>query len=84
MDRLGFLVLSILVKYKAFDTASAMSVYEISDMLQEAYKADNIYRKVVKLKKFGCVETGLKDGKAKTFYITEKGKRSLLEAKRTS
>ena len=83
MNRLGFLVLSVLVKYEAFNNAAAMSAYEISDMLQNDYKADSIYRKLAGFEKSGLVKLGLKDGKAKTFYITEEGKRSLIEAKRT-
>lgn len=82
MTRLGFLILNVLNTNEAFNGASAMSAYEISDVLNFVYKPDSIYKHLSKFEKSGLVKAGFKDGKANTYFITEKGKDSLADARK--
>ena len=82
MDRLGFITLNVLNENEAFNGITAMSAYEIADVLHDAYKPGSIYKHLVKFEKLGLVKSGLKDGKANTYFITEEGKTSLAEAKK--
>lgn len=80
MNRLGFLILSILSKSEAYDKASAMTVREIADAEDFGYKDDTIYKKIRDFISGGYVSPGYKEGKQNTFFITEKGKELLKEA----
>ena len=82
LNRLRFNILSVLSEGNSVGSASAMSAYELEEEMQLEYKADSIYKSLVTLKKFGYVDTGLKDGKANTYYITEKGKKVLEDARK--
>lgn len=77
MNRLGFLVLSVLVRNEANSNASAMTAIEVSETEYFGYKSNTIFKKFTELEKKGYVAQGYKDGKAKTFYITEQGKEVL-------
>lgn len=79
MNRLGFLILSFLEEGEAYDRTSAMSVREIAEVENLGYKDNTIFKKVSELAAGGYVDTGYKDGKQKTFFITEKGKNLLRE-----
>lgn len=79
MNRLGFLILSFLEKGEANDRTSAMSVREIADVENLGYKDNTIFKKVSELVAGGYADTGYKDGKQKTFFITEKGRNLLRE-----
>lgn len=83
MNRLGFLILSFLEKGEANDRTSAMSVREIADVENIGYKDNTIFKKVCELVAGGYADIGYKDGKQKTFFITEKG-RKLLREERSS
>lgn len=77
MTKLEIYILLALAKVRK---ASALSINEISEKLQQkekCYKRDNIYRKIVALQKQGITTEGAKDGKAKTYYLTDKGKEIL-------
>ncbi len=78
MNRLGFLILSVLSKSEAVDMKSAMTVKEIAEAEDLGYKDNTVYKKVTEFESMGYVATGYKDGKARTFYITNAG-RSALE-----
>lgn len=73
MNRLGFIVLSILRQNGANNRLSAMAVSEIVDEEEFVYKDNTIYKKIKEFETTGLVAQGLKEGRAATFYITEKG-----------
>lgn len=73
MNRLGFIVLSILRQNGANNRLSAMAVSEIVDEEEFVYKDNTIYKKIKEFETAGLVAQGLKEGRAATFYITEKG-----------
>ena len=80
MNRLGFLVLSILSRYEAFGKASAMTIKEITDAENLGYKGNTVYKKMTEFEMAGYVAHGYQEGRARTFYITEKGKEFLENA----
>lgn len=73
MNRLDFIVLSILRQNGANNRLSAMAVSEIVDEEEFVYKDNTIYKKIKEFETAGLVAQGLKEGRAATFYITEKG-----------
>ncbi len=77
MNRLGFLILSVLSKSGAVDRKSAMTVKEIAEAENLGYKDNTVYKKVTEFEEAGYVAAGYKDGKAKTFYITDAGRCAL-------
>lgn len=80
MNRLGFLILSILSKNEAFDKLSAMTAREIFETEDFGYKGNTIFKKITEFEALGYVAPGYKEGKQKTFFITEKGREILKEA----
>ena len=82
MNRLRILILSVLKREHAVDGVTAMSAYEIEMSMECAYKADSIYRNLVVLKNYGYINAGYKDGKANTYYITQKGLEALEDARK--
>ncbi len=80
MNRLGFLILSVLSKNEAFDKVSAMTAKEITETEDFGYKDNTIFKKITDFEVLGYVAPGYKEGKQKTFYITEKGRQFLKEA----
>ena len=81
MNRLGFLVLSILAKYEATDKLSSMSVREIAETEEYGYRENTIYKKMKEFEELGYIDRGLLDGRAVTFYITDAGSRALEKVK---
>ncbi|MDD3477390.1 MAG: hypothetical protein PHP32_00740 [Candidatus Izemoplasmatales bacterium] len=73
MNRLGFIVLSILRTNGATNKLSSMSVREISQTEDFEYKENTIFKKIKDFEQSGFVGRGLKEGRADTFYITESG-----------
>lgn len=80
LNRLGFLILSVLSMNEAFDKVSAMTAKEITDAEDFGYKDNTIFKKITEFESMGYVAAGYKEGKAKTFYITESGKQALKQA----
>lgn len=74
---MGFLILSVLSKSGAVDRKSAMTVKEIAEAEDLGYKDNTVYKKVAEFESMGYVAAGYKDGKAKTFYITDAGRGAL-------
>lgn len=74
LDRLGFLMLSILAGNSAVDKTSAMTVKEILEIENVGCKYSTLYKKAVAFETSGYLAFGYNDGKARTFYITEKGR----------
>ncbi len=81
MNRLGFLTLSVLYANGAVGMASAMTAREVVAAENLPYKCDTVFRKAVELEAAGYVSAGHKDGRARTFYITEKGRKVLKDDK---
>lgn len=74
MNRLGFLVLSILQKAEATDKLSAMTIREIAETEEDlGLKENTVFKKIRDFEKLGYIGRGLKEGRANTFYITQKG-----------
>lgn len=83
MNRLGFLVLSILFQNGATSRLSSMSVQEISDTEDFGYKPNTIFKKIKEFEDGGYIGRGLKEGRADTFFITDAGCEFLERAKNT-
>ena len=84
MNRLGFIVLSILSQNGATNKLSSMSVQEISDTEEFGYKSNTIFKKIKRSEEFedaGYIGRGLKEGRADTFFITDTGREFLEGAK---
>ena len=77
MNRVGFLILSVLERSEADSKAAAMTAIEMSEVEYFGYKPNTIFKRFIELEKKEYVAQGYKDGKAKTFYITERGKEFL-------
>jgi len=73
LNRLGFLVLSILKTNGATDKLSSMSVREITETEDYGYKENTIFKKIKDFEQSGYIGRGLKEGRADTFYITSEG-----------
>lgn len=74
MNRLGFLVLSILKASGAMNKLCAMSVREITDTEEDCgYKENTVFKKIKEFEQSGYISRGLKEGRADTFFITPKG-----------
>lgn len=82
MNRLGVLILSVLNREEAASGISAMSAYEVAEQMNDVYRADTIYKTMVKLNKAGYIKCGLKDGKANTYFITQSGQNALEDARK--
>ena len=85
MNRLGFLVLSILKANGATNKLYSMSVREITDTEEDCgYKENIIFKKIKEFEQSGYICRGLKEGRADTFFITPEGCEFLERAKNES
>lgn len=82
LNRLGFIVLSILRQNRATDRLSSMSVQEIADTEEFGYKPNTIFKKIKEFECAGYISRGLKEGRADTFFITPSGCEFLEREKR--
>lgn len=73
MNRLGFLILSILRVNSATNKFSSMTVREITQAEEFDYKENTIFKKVKDFENSGYIKRGLKEGRADTFFITSEG-----------
>lgn len=62
MNRLGFIVLSILSQNGATNKLSSMSVQEISDTEEFGYKPNTIFKKIKEFEDAGYIGRGLEEG----------------------
>lgn len=78
MDRLDIWILSVL---QIKDADSYMFAMSISELMQEDNDSTRIslYKHLKSLVKNGYVYNGPKDNKADSYFITDKGKRTLFE-----
>lgn len=73
MDRLGFMILSILRKYEATNRISSMTIKEIADSEPFGWKENTIFKKLKQFENSGFINHGLKEGHAHSYFITPKG-----------
>lgn len=74
MNRLGFIVLSILKQSGATGKLSSMTLREIAAADEDCgMKENTIFKKIKDFEKSGYIGRGLKEGRADTFYITPDG-----------
>lgn len=79
MDRSGFILLSVLEKSRAVSRLSSMTVKEIAQEEAFGIGENTIYKKLRGFELSGHIGRGLKEGRAGTYYITEKGCECLEE-----
>ena len=77
MNRLGFLILSILEQNEAVNSVSAMSLREIAESEDFGYRENTVFKKIKEFELSGFVLKGMKDGRADTFFITNDGLEAL-------
>ncbi len=77
MNRLGFIILSILQKSEAMDRLSGMTLREILLAEELGVKENTIFKKMKGFEQSGYVSRGLKEGRAYTYFITPEGCRCL-------
>lgn len=73
MDRLGFIILSILQGHGATGRLSSMTAREVALAEDLGLKENTVYKKIKSFEKSGQVRRGLKEGRADTYYITPEG-----------
>ncbi|EOS46603.1 MAG: MarR family winged helix-turn-helix transcriptional regulator [Lachnospiraceae bacterium] len=73
MNRLGFIILSILRQEGATNKLSSMTVREIASAEEFGIKENTIFKKIKDFEQSGYICRGLKEGRAATFYITPEG-----------
>ena len=81
INRLGFLILSILRGSGATGRLSSKTVREIASAEDCGMKENTIFKKIREFERSGHVGRGLKEGHADTFFITADGL-GLLEEER--
>ena len=73
MNRLGFIILSILRQEGATNKLSSMTVREIASAEEFGIKENTIFKKIKDFEQSGYIGRGLKEGRADTFFITPEG-----------
>lgn len=78
-SRFQIIILSLLKNMQATSIASAVTLHEIRDGydLQKSYTT--LFRNVRQFTQAGYIQEGLRDYKSKTYYITNKGLKLLME-----
>ena len=72
LNRCAYTILGILRAKNSTDKVHGLTISEISDR-ERVSKPNTIHKKVKELVSEGYVQEGVKAGKAKTYYMTEKG-----------
>jgi DNA-binding PadR family transcriptional regulator len=78
--RHSYLILGILRAADAIDDIHGLTVNEIHSF-ERLSKPNTIHKKVKGLESSGFISEGAKAGRAKTYYLTEKGSGELPEKK---
>ena len=81
MNRLGFIILSILRQEGATNKLSSMTVREIASAEEFGMKENTIFKKIKDFEQSGYIGRGLKEGRAATFFITPEGCKCLEREK---
>lgn len=84
MNRLGFIILSILRASGATGRLSGMTLREIALSEDLGMKENTIFKKIRGFEQSGYVCRGLKEGRADTYFITPKGCQCLEEERSNS
>ena len=79
MNRVQLLILSILHSSGAVSKNTAMTVSEVIATEQFDYQENTFYKYLRKFTIDGLVSSGIKEGRALTFYITPEGIKRLEE-----
>ncbi len=82
MNRLGFLILSVLWTNSADNRMAAMTIKEIMQTEDLEVKDNTLFKKLREFELQGYVDKGMKDGRADTFYITDAGQEFLEQNKK--
>lgn len=72
LNRCAYTIMGILRSRNAIDNIHGLTTKEIS-VYEKVSRPSTIYKKVKELQKFGYLDEGVKAGKGKTYYLTEKG-----------
>lgn len=72
LNRCAYTILGILRAKNSLDKVHGLTIEEISS-LERVSKPNTIHKKIKELQSEEYVEEGVKAGKAKTYYLTEKG-----------
>lgn len=80
LNRCKYTILGILRAGNATDKVHGLTIKEISSR-ERISKSNTIHKKVKELQSSGYVKEGVKAGKAKTYYMTERGISILPEKK---
>ena len=72
LNRCAYTILGILRSKNSTDKVHGLTVNEISAR-EKVNKPNTIHKRIKEMQSQGYVEEGVKAGKAKTYYMTEKG-----------
>ena len=73
MNRLGFMILSILRSNGATNQVQSMTVREIASIEEFDMKENTVFKKLKGFEQSGFIGRGFKEGRADTFFITPAG-----------
>lgn len=73
MNRLGFMILSILRSNGATNQVQSMTVREIASVEEFDMKENTVFKKLKGFEQSGFIGRGFKEGRADTFFITPEG-----------
>ncbi len=73
MNRLEFIILSVLRQNEATNRFSAMTVREIASAEDLGMKENTIFKKIRGFEQTRYIGRGMKEGRADTFFITPDG-----------
>lgn len=73
MNRLGFMILSILRSNGATNQVQSMTVREIASVEEFDMKENTVFKKLKGFEQSGYIGRGFKEGRADTFFITPDG-----------
>lgn len=73
LNRLGFIILSILRKSDATSRLSSMTIREIAAAEEFGLKENTIFKKIKEFEQTGYIGRGLKEGRSDSYYITPEG-----------
>lgn len=72
LNRCAYTILGIMRMKKATDKIHSLTIIEISNY-EKISKPNTIHKKIKEMEKNGLVQSGVKAGKAKSYFITSKG-----------
>lgn len=72
LNRCAYIILGILRRRGATNKVRGLTISEISS-LEKVSKPNTIHKKIKEMEEKGLVEPGVKAGKAKTYFINERG-----------